>query len=607
MRAASRRYAAAKSIEPVRAERVWVDDDEDLQAETKTADRVAPWPFIEEPVHSGKLAREQQSPGLIQHYFHQTKAPRRLTAGDELYTWVWLDPENPPQTVMLQFHDSGNWEHRAYWGADKIVHGGIGNDTPAHKRLGDLPPLGEWFRLTVPIDVVGLEPQTDIAGIAFTQFGGRAIWDDVGIISPEEIESLRPILEVAADDREAPQAALVRDYYRRNHSPEHRTLLLELEAAERELTQLRASIPTTLVASELPEPRPAHILNRGEYDQPGEKVERDTPSFLPPFPEGAPRNRLGLAEWLLDAKNPLTARVTVNRLWQQLFGTGLVRTSEDFGSQGEWPSHPQLLDWLAVEFRESGWDLRALVKALVTSETYRQSSHLSAGALEIDPENRLLARAPRLRLEAEVIRDQALFLSGLLVERRGGPPVKPYQPPGVWEAVGYTDSNTARFTRDMGEALYRRSLYTFWKRTAPPPSMAIFDAPNRETCTVRRERTNTPLAALVLMNDVQFVEAARHFGVRMVKNAENDDARLTFGFRSVTARPPTAEELTELTGALTEFRSAYEADPEAAATLLTFGESPADPSSRTTSMMSSCVMIPWNRCWSSTTGIASKS
>ncbi|MFV1994409.1 MAG: PSD1 and planctomycete cytochrome C domain-containing protein, partial [Verrucomicrobiales bacterium] len=276
-----------------------------------------------------------------------------------------------------------------------------------------------------------------------------------------------------------------------------------------ELARVLSRTPTTLVMQEKKGPASAHVLERGEYDKQGDEVFPGVPEILPDLPEDAPPNRLGLARWLVDPSHPLTARVTANRMWQEVFGTGIVRTAEDFGTQGEPPSHPLLLDWLAAEFIESGWDVKALYRKIVLSETYAQSSRITPELLEADPDNRLLARGPRFRLDAEMIRDQALFASGLLVEHLGGPSVKPYQPAGLWKTVGYSGSNTVEFHQDHGEALYRRSLYTFWKRTSHPPNMAAFDAPNREGCTVRRERTNTPLQALVLMNDPQYVEAAR--------------------------------------------------------------------------------------------------
>jgi hypothetical protein len=300
---------------------------------------------------------------------------------------------------------------------------------------------------------------------------------------------------------------------------------------------------------------------------------------LPPLPENAPPNRLALANWLFDPNHPLTARVAVNRIWQQYFGCGIVKTAEDFGAQGEWPSHPELLDWLAVELVESGWDLKHVHRLIVNSSTYRQTSKASPELYARDPENRLLARGPRYRLDAEVIRDSALSISGLLVGMVGGKSVKPYQPEGVWEAVGYTTSNTARFQQDHGSALYRRSLYTFWKRTAPPPSMQILDAPSREVCVARRPRTNTPSGALVLLNDVQFVEAARQFAQRMIRQGgATADERIRFGFELATARQPDPDEIRELARLLDDFLVEYRADREAASALLHVGEYPRDES-----------------------------
>lgn len=412
-----------------------------------------------------------------------------------------------------------------------------------------------------------LEVVNDLGGYGFTS---RVIADEV----PGLPLALARVLVTPPSERGDEQRAALRAFFRRNRSPRWRALERAALAREEEHERLVASAPLTLVSEELDEPRPTHVLERGLYDHPGERVEPGVPAFLGEPPAGAPANRLGLARWLVAPDHPLTARVEVNRLWQQLFGRGLVGTPDDFGAQGEWPSHPELLDYLAVEFVESGWDVQALLRRLVLSATFRQDSRVRPALAERDPHNRLLARGPRLRLDAEEIRDTALFVSGLLVEKRGGKGVKPYQPEGVWEAVAYTSSNTAKYVRDSGEALYRRSLYTFWKRTAPPPNMLIFDAPMRETCTVYRPRTNTPLQALVLMNDVQFVEAARAFATRLLRGeAERVDARLARAFRAATSRRPDAGELDVLREALAGLRRRFEADPAAAEALVAVGES----------------------------------
>jgi hypothetical protein len=343
------------------------------------------------------------------------------------------------------------------------------------------------------------------------------------------------------------------------------------------LSKLENEIPSSLVMADEDKMREAFVLVRGEYDKHGDVVTPGVPASLPPLPADAPPNRLALAKWLVDPQHPLTARVTVNRIWQRYFGIGLVKTSEDFGSQGEWPSHPDLLDWLAVELMDSGWDLKHIHRLIVTSHAYQQASRITDEKLAKDPENRLISRGPRYRLDAEVVRDTALATAGLLVEKIGGESVKPYQPPGIWEAVGYTSSNTAKFVQDHGENLYRRGIYTFWKRTAPPPMLQTFDAPSREACTVRRPRTNTPLQALALMNDVQFVEAARNFAERILtKGGSDTDARLTYAFRLVTSRTPTAAELAVLKTTLEAHHAEFKSHPDFATKLLSEGESPRD-------------------------------
>ena len=321
--------------------------------------------------------------------------------------------------------------------------------------------------------------------------------------------------------------------------------------------------------------RPTYILRRGQYDQPEKdhKVTPGVPAMLPPLPKDAPANRLGLARWLVQPDQPLTARVAVNRLWIVAFGEGLVRTSEDFGLQGEMPSHPELLDWLASDFRKHGWDVKRTMRMLVTSETYKQSAKATAKAREVDPENRLLSRGPRMRMQGEFVRDNALFVSGLLVDKIGGPSVKPYQPPRVWEEVTISGEG---YVPDHGDKNYRRSMYTYWKRTAPHPAMIVFDAPSREKCVGNRPRTNTPLQALVTLNDPQFVEAARAFAERIVKSSASRDERIDFATRHALGRPATARER-DLLGRLVETETErFKADPKRAESLLKVGESPRD-------------------------------
>ncbi|MCC6292093.1 MAG: DUF1553 domain-containing protein [Bryobacterales bacterium] len=353
----------------------------------------------------------------------------------------------------------------------------------------------------------------------------------------------------------------------------------ELRQARAELGQARiardeyyATIPTVMVMTERAERRPTFVLKRGAYDAPGEPVEPATPAVLGGWNPEWPRNRLGLAKWLVSRDNPLTARVTVNRFWQMLFGTGLVKTVEDFGSQGEMPPHRELLDWLAAEFMSSGWDVKHILKTIVMSATYQQSSKVDAALRERDPENRLLARGPRLRLAPEMVRDQALQVSGLLVEKTGGPSVKPYQPAGLWKEL----SNGEDYKPDRGEGLYRRTLYQYWRRTVAPPSLVNFDSPSRETCVVRETRTNTPLQALDLMNDVTYVEAARKLGERMWHAAGGDEGRLRAGWLLVLAHEPNARELAAATAALGRFRVYYQAHADEALRYLAAGDSPRD-------------------------------
>ncbi|MEM9281910.1 MAG: DUF1553 domain-containing protein [Verrucomicrobiota bacterium] len=351
--------------------------------------------------------------------------------------------------------------------------------------------------------------------------------------------------------------------------------------AELEIAKLLSGKTTTMVMEDNApdEMRMTYVLDRGAYDAPKEDevISPGTPAALPSLPADAPANRLALANWLFDDEHPLTARVTVNLIWQMFFGEGIVRTPADFGAQGDFPTHPELLDWLAVDFRDSGWDVKRLIRQIVLSETYRQSSHLGPKDHEVDPDNRLLARAPRFRLQAEMLRDNALALSGQLVDVQGGPGVKPYQPPGLWAEVSL--GGNPKFVQDKGDKLYRRSLYTYWKRSAPPPAMVIFDAPNRETCVLKRPRTNTPLQALAAMNDVQVVEASRHFAERLMREGgDSAESRASWMFELATARPPESGELAALLEVYESGLSKYEEDTEAGTALLSAGDSARDES-----------------------------
>jgi len=364
-------------------------------------------------------------------------------------------------------------------------------------------------------------------------------------------------------------------YWAPRHAPEFVAATTLLQSLENERAAIVSRGTIAHIMNERSEPAEAFILERGEYDRQGEKVGAGTPASLPKMADDLPRNRLGLAQWLVSDDHPLTTRVTVNRFWQEIFGTGLVATSGDFGIMGELPSHPELLDWLAIEFRDTGWDVKRLIRLYVTSATYRQSAMVGPEKLAVDPANRLLARGPRFRIDAEMIRDYALSVSGLLSSKIGGPSVRPYQPEGVWEAVAMPGSDTRDYKADAGESLYRRSMYTFWKRSAPPASMDIFNAPSREVCTIRRERTNTPLQALAALNDPQFIEAARHLATRVIENTSDAEARIDAMARRVLQRPLSDQERTILAASVQPLVAYYAANPDDANALIAVGETPA--------------------------------
>ncbi|MCH5377700.1 MAG: DUF1553 domain-containing protein, partial [Planctomycetes bacterium] len=378
----------------------------------------------------------------------------------------------------------------------------------------------------------------------------------------------KPVEELTEADRQS-----LLEYYLGSHDEAYRRALAELGELRRRRSALIDPVRELMVMREMPEPRPTYLLRRGSYDAPGEQVHPDTPDSILPFSQEWPRDRLGLARWLTDPRHPLTARVAVNRFWQSLFGRGLVTTPEDFGSQGQLPMHPELLDWLAKSFVDSGWDVKALVKRMVMSATYRQASECAPSLRARDPQNELLARGGSYRWPAEMIRDAALAASGLLVEKIGGPPVKPYQPAGLWE-----EKSGAKYQRDANEGSHRRSLYTYWKRTSPPPAMMTLDAAKRDVCVVKRQTTSTPLQALVLLNDPQYVEAARALAQRVMLAETGTDARLTRMFRLLTSRRPEEAELRILRALFQEQRGRLADEREAAEQLLSVGDDRRDES-----------------------------
>jgi hypothetical protein len=486
----------------------------------------------------------------------------------------WLDDALRVRTVRAL--SSGEWHHVvvSYDGSSAASGVKVYIDGRLEPLEVLLDELNQSFKSKEPLRIGGGGgPEARFRGrIDDVRIYGRVLSaDEAAILSaPDTIQAIAARPPRA---RSHSQTLKIRAYYLENDAP---AAFHDAHRALAELREQRARLveafPTTMVMQEMPSPRQTFVLKRGEYDKPGEPVQPGVPSCLTPFPPGARATRLDLARWLVDPANPLTARVAVNRAWQMFFGTGLVKTVDDFGSQGEPPSHPELLEWLATEFMVGGWNVKALHRAIVTSATYRQSSRANSELLRNDPDNRLLARGPRIRLPAEMIRDQALAASGLLVERLGGPSVKPYQPDGLWKEL--TD---AEYVQDHGARLYRRSLYTFWKRTVSPPAMVTFDAAARETCTVRETRTNTPLQALTLLNDVTFVESARVLAERIMKQgATNPEDRITLAFRLATARNPSAHELEVLAAGFRDHLAHYRAQPQDAKRLTEAGESARD-------------------------------
>ncbi|MCX6837608.1 MAG: PSD1 and planctomycete cytochrome C domain-containing protein [Verrucomicrobia bacterium] len=451
----------------------------------------------------------------------------------------------------------------------------LDNDRKTKSVLSVAPnkPVQALFELEKPLAGSELE-----ITISVENAGGPSQWRLFATTNASELIAPASIVTLAQKEVAKRTVAERKQLagFRLAQMPEHRRLSEEEAALKKQIVAAEAEIPTTLVMEEQKEMRPTFILMRGAYDKPGEKVAAATPGVLPALAADLPRNRLGLAKWLVSRENPLTARVIVNRFWQHFFGIGLVRTSEDFGSQGEPPSHPELLDWLAVTFQESGWDVKKLVKLIVTSEAYQQSSRHSSD--QSDLSNQWLSRGPRHRLSAEVIRDQALAASGLLVEKIGGPSVKPYHPPGLYEqVVAQRDNPKATYQQGSSDDLHRRSLYTYWKRSVPHPGMLLFDAPFRETCALRRSRSNTPLQALNLMNDPTYVEAARFLAQRMIKEGgTSTESRLTHGFRLLLGRKPSQQELQVLTTSVERFIKDFTKDAEASKQLLAFGEAKTD-------------------------------
>jgi mono/diheme cytochrome c family protein len=523
----------------------WVED-----AMVKAGTNSGGWNFVEagevKPFSGSKL-RKQSGSGIVQHFFHNAERTVRIGEGDKFYTHVWLDPEQAPATLMLQINVEGSWEHRAYWGEDKINFGGLGADTPGHRRIGELPQAGEWVRLEVETSAIGLTPGTVVNGMAFTQFDGLAYWDRSGLHAQNPLHSLEGIDQSLQDLLSVDPQARTLEQLTKLHtsflalSPAMDSVRAERREVEQELAMVRSGVATSLVSKAI-EPRVMRVLPRGNWmDDSGPEVLPAVPAFLPqPIASGEDRlNRLDLARWLVDSENPLTARVFVNRVWSLFFGRGLASSLGDFGVQGEWPDQIELLDWLALDFIASGWDVKHLVGTIVGSRAYRQASQ-SAGPQARDPLNAAFARQERFRLDAEFVRDHALAVSGLLSTEFGGASAKPYQPAGFWRELNFP---MREWQHDANQQGLRRGLYTYWCRTFLHPSLAAFDAATREECTVERVRSNTPQQALVLLNDASYIEAARGLALRMLtETGSSSEARLQHGFQLALQRDPSAEE-----------------------------------------------------------------
>ncbi|HUR56648.1 MAG TPA: DUF1553 domain-containing protein [Opitutaceae bacterium] len=505
-----------------------------------------------------------------------------LEGGRVAFALHYLWPGASLKIVTAEPIAAGEWSHVT------VTYDGSSRAGGASIYVNGRPVVTEVVRDGLFKDITYAKTEPDLAvGYRFRDSGfkgGRV--DDLSVfnraLTPLEAAQLAGRDELAAawsaslENLTPEQLAGLFEYFLAHaHAPAQRAVAA-LQSARQAENALVMAAPEAMVMQELPKPKKAFVLQRGAYDAPGAEVMAGTPSALPAFPANAPRNRLGLAQWLLQPEHPLFARVTVNRFWQLMFGTGLVETSDNFGRQGTPPSHPELLDWLARDFVAGGWNVKALLRRMALSATYRQSSHASAALLARDPQNVLLARGPARRLTAEMLRDQVLAASGLLVEKVGGPAVRPYQPPGLWEEIAM---GKPKYEQGQGDDLHRRSLYTFWKRTVPPPAFTIFDAADRNVCTVRRQATSTPLQALALLNDVQHIEAARRLGERMLREGgATRDAQLAWAFRVVCSRTATKDEIAILGLLFAGQHEIFSADADAAEKLLKSGEAQSDAS-----------------------------
>jgi hypothetical protein len=486
--------------------------------------------------------------------------------------------------TVAQLPPSGDWQHVSftYDGSGKAAGVKIYIDgRPAITRIVSDTLSQTTIRTRAPMQLGWRYPETGAVHDTHYQdlrLYNRAISGDEAARIPME-DPVAEILSHSDKQWSRDQWHAVSEYYLNSVEPSYRAMQSQVADLDKQLVKLSAGGPLTQVAWEKPTVAYADVLKRGVYTDRAERVEAETPHYLPPLPASALHNRLALAQWVASPENPLTARVAVNRIWYELFGTGIVETTEDFGIMGQRPTHPQLLDWLAVEFRESGWNVKHMYKLMVMSAAYRQSAKSTPEQLAKDPKNLLLSHGPRFRMDAEMLRDIALQSGGLLVRKIGGPSVKPYQPANIWEQVSYSGSDTLHYEQDHGDALYRRSMYTFWKRMALMPDMDAFDAPMRDMACTRRQRTNTPLQALVTMDDVQWVEAARALAQRVIlQGGKTPENRIDMLSELLLSREPSAKMTSMLMDSYEQMKKHYDADPKAAHALLGVGESKANAS-----------------------------
>lgn len=553
-------------------EHLWLDDKIEFGG-TKSGT----WQFVtadQGPVKSGKRSRRQNAKGLVQHFVVDVDTKVATTKGTKFYSWVFLDPKNPPKAIMLQFND-GDWEHRMVWGSKDIPYGRKPKNWTGYFHAGALPATGEWVRLKVDAAQVGLTEKDTVVGIAFTQFDGLVHWDRVDWVNQQGLPTdLVDALSIATDKRAPEKTKLLADYFV-SQSSSMIALKKSIEELKTARKTIESQIPRTVVTKAV-KPRTIRILHRGDWmDDDGDIVEPAIPSFLGKLELGSRRgNRLDLANWISEPDNPLTSRTMVNRLWSLMFGRGIATSVNDLGGQGTYPSYPDMLDQLAGEFVESGGDVKDMLRTIANSEAYRRQSKPTSKLLRVDPYNDLFARQGRFRVDAESVRDIALATSGLLVEKLGGQSVRPYQP-----AAYYAELNFPRrkYQADMGDQQYRRGVYTHWQRTFLHPMLKAFDAPSREECTAARSQSNTPLQALTLLNDPTFLEAARVFASRIVREGGDDThQRLSWAYRNAVSRHPSAEVEATLSDLYDQHLQHYQANRDDAKKLISHGLMPID-------------------------------